>query len=172
MKGQATRGRVEIGVLMAVISIGVVGISALNATAGEEEKAKTRDATLTGTITDLHSYMTGQSSEGDDASLVRKRFRGGVPMILQTDDGPVILGQGDKRPGAVIMRHVFQQVQVSGKLHEKRGLRYLDIEVASVKAVAAEDEGDDEDEDEEVEEEHEAGEEEEGETELEESEGD
>ncbi|MHC4695482.1 MAG: hypothetical protein ACYTFA_01925 [Planctomycetota bacterium] len=170
MKGQATRARVETGVLMAVISIGVVGTSALSATAGEEEKAKTRDATLTGKITDLHSYMTGQSSDGGDVSLVRKRFRGGVPMILQTDDGPVILGQGDKRPGAVIMRHVLQQVQVSGKLYEKRGLQYLDIEVASVKAVAAEDEGDDEDE--EVEQEHEADEEEEGETEWEESEGD
>jgi hypothetical protein len=171
MKGHVTKARMEIGILLAVVTVGVVGLTALSATAGEE-KARTRDVTLTGKITDLHSYMTAQSPADEDVTVVRKRFRGGVPVILQTEEGPVVLGQGEKRPGAVIMRHVLQRVQVKGKLYEKQGMQYLDIDVASVTAVAAEEKAADEEVEEEGVKEDDDEEEEEGETEWEESEDD
>ncbi len=105
----------------------MVVVSVLHA---EPERGKTpppRDVTLTGKIVDLQSLMTGKFKSSDHKRCTRDCIRAGVPAALQTDDGIVIIGEGDKGPQRTIMPLAFQLVELKGKLYEREGLRYIDI---------------------------------------------
>ena len=67
-------------------------------------------------------------TSADEEKCVRDCLRNGVPAALDTDDGLVVLGKGTKGPKSTILTHAFKQIEVKGKLYEKNGLKYLDIE--------------------------------------------
>lgn len=96
-----------------------------------------KDVTLKGKLVDLQSYMTGEFTSADEEKCTRDCIRNGVPPALDTEDGLVVLGKGTKGPKQTIMAYAFKEVEVEGKLYEKSGLKYLDIE--SVKGATEED---------------------------------
>jgi|GEM_PF-1634535 len=104
-----------------------VGIAAMAVAAGERDRAKTRELTVTGTVVDLHSFMTGKYQSSDKAACTRECIRSGVPAALETKDGLFILGQGPKGPMKTLAKLAFQEIEVKGTVHERNGIRYLDI---------------------------------------------
>ena len=121
----------------------LVCASTLIARGGPDRSPKPKDVTMAGMITDLHSYATGESQP---TRAVQRLIRGGMPAVLETDKGPILLGSVSKQYRKELLKLVHEDVEVEGKLYEKRGLRYLDII-----AMGLADSGDYEYEDEEVE---------------------
>lgn len=97
-----------------------------------------REVTMTGRVVSVHAFMTGQSASPDQAKIAADNIRAGVPAALDTPTGLVLLGQGTTGVGRTLIPLAFQDVEVHGKLYEKGGVRYIDI--ASVEAVAVDDE--------------------------------
>jgi len=101
-----------------------------------------REVTMTGRVVSVHAFMTGQAASPDQAKSTADNIRAGVPAALDTPTGLILLGQGTTGVGRTLIPLAFQEVEVHGKLYEKGGLKYIDI--ASVAAVAADDEEEDE----------------------------
>ena len=97
-----------------------------------------REVTMTGRVVSVHSFMTGQYTSPDQAKSTADNIRAGVPAALETPTGLILLGQGTTGVGRTLIPLAFQEVEVHGKLYEKGGVKYIDI--ASVEAVAADDE--------------------------------
>ena len=95
-----------------------------------------RQTTVTGRVIDLHCFMTGEYPTKDRAKCTAECLRNGVPAVLETETGLVVLGQGVNGPAKTLVPYAFQQVEVRGKLYEKSGVKYVDI--TSVKKVPAE----------------------------------
>jgi hypothetical protein len=88
---------------------------------------KPQEAVLTGTVTDLHTFMSG---EAPNKETTRQRVYEGVPVILQTEAGPIILGKGKGSLKTMVLGVLHQPAEVKGLLYAKHGLRYLDVAVA------------------------------------------
>lgn len=112
------------GSVVVIMVTCLVGASTLVARGGRDRPPKPKEVTLTGTITDLHSYVTGESQP---ARNVQRLIRSGIPAILDTKAGPILLGGVSKQFRKELLKLVHEDVEVEGKLYEKRGLRYLDI---------------------------------------------
>ena len=97
-----------------------------------------REVTMTGRVVSVHAYMAGQFASPDQAKSTADNIRAGVPAALDTPTGLILLGQGTTGVGRTLIPLAFQEVEVRGKLYEKGGVKYIDI--ASVEAVAADDE--------------------------------
>lgn len=107
-----------------------------------------KEVTMTGRVVDLQCFMTGQAPSADVKKCAADCIRAGVPAGLETTDGLIVLGQGVKGPAKTLLSFAHQTVEVSGKLYEGGGVRYLDI--SSIQASdKANDERDDETADEE-----------------------
>jgi hypothetical protein len=100
-------------------------------------RAKTEDkvVTLEGKVVDLHGFMTG-AKPTDNLKQCAECIRAGVPCALQTDTDLVVLGQGMTGPARAVADHAMQQVTIRGKLFEKSGVKYLDIETVEPKGGA------------------------------------
>lgn len=96
------------------------------------KSTKGKEITVRGRLTDVHSYMTGKSETEDNVKATQDSFRAGAAAGIETEEGLVILGSGDKGPARMIVPLAQQQVEAKGKLFEKDGLRYLDL--ASIQA--------------------------------------
>ncbi|HUU96423.1 MAG TPA: hypothetical protein VM487_11835 [Phycisphaerae bacterium] len=136
-----------IGAAAAIAVFATLGLSSLFAqsrgqTPPQKQETKGKEVTLVGKIVDLQCYMTGEYPTKDQAECARKCIRAGVPAALETDNGLVIVGMGQRGPGREIEKHAMATVELKGKLYEKHGVKYIDI--ASVKPAkpGPEEEGD------------------------------
>ena len=134
------------GSVVVIMVTCLVGASTLVARGGRDRPAKPKDVTLTGTITDLHSFMT---EKPQPTRAVQRLIRGGMPAVLEIENGAVLLGGVSKQFRKELLRLVHEDVEIEGKLYEKRGLRYVDI-IAMDIAGSGEDEHEDVDVEEEV----------------------
>ena len=112
------------GSVVVIVVTCLVGASTLVARGGRDRPPKPQEVTLTGTITDLHSYVTDETQPARNA---QRLIRSGIPAILDTKAGPVLLGGVSKQYRKDLLKLVHEDVEVEGELYEKRGLRYLDV---------------------------------------------
>lgn len=103
-----------------------------------------KEVTLAGRVVSLHQYMTGRDSP-DTAKAMADGIRAGGAAALETPSGLVIVGQGNTSAIRVLLPLAYQQVEAHGKLYEKGGVKFLDLDTVH----AAEAEADDEEEEEE-----------------------
>jgi hypothetical protein len=127
---------------LAVVAVVAAAITASTLLAGSSRYGsdpKPEEMTLVGTVVDLHSYMTGKHSSNDEIKSTRDAIRAGVPVALETEEGLVVIGTGNKGPGRKLMPFAGREVELTGKLYEEDGFEYIDME--SVEAI--DDDGDD-----------------------------
>jgi len=91
-----------------------------------------RDVTLTGKLVDLQSFMSGRFADEDPARATQNSIRAGVPAALETENGLIVLGMGERGPARILLPLAYQNVEVKGRLYERTGLRYIDISTARV----------------------------------------
>lgn len=123
------------GAMVCLAAIGLVPLlmSPANAIAQEtnalnkQDQTAPRDVTLTGRIVDMHCCMTGEYPTKDYVKCTAQCIKRGVPSALETDSGLVILGHGLDGPARMVAPMAYEQVEVTGKLHEKHGIKYLDM---------------------------------------------
>lgn len=99
---------------------------------GRPKQPKPEEVTLVGLVVDLQSYMTEKCSNDDYTKCTRDNIRGGVPAALETDDGLVIVGMGDKGPARLLVPLAYQNAEVTGVLYEQDGLMYIDMKSAKL----------------------------------------
>ena len=54
-----------------------------------------------------------------------------VPAALETEEGLIVIGMGERGPSRTLIPLAFKKVEVKGKLYEKDGLQYLDMASAT-----------------------------------------
>ena len=127
--------------VIAVVIAAAITASTLLASGGRfGSDPKPEEMTLVGTVVDLHSYMTGKHSSDDERKSTRDSIRAGVPAALETEEGLVIIGTGNKGPGRKLLPFALREVELTGTLYEEDGFEYIDME--SIRAVDDEDEED------------------------------
>jgi hypothetical protein len=117
-----------------VAFVTAVGLSTLYAQERQRTKsgtppaqtAEAKEVTLSGKLVDLQCYMSGKFVGKSLEACSRACIRRGVPAALETNDGLVVLGMA-KGASARLATHAMDAVEVTGKLYEKRGLKYLDV---------------------------------------------
>ncbi|MBN1341035.1 MAG: hypothetical protein JXQ73_00040 [Phycisphaerae bacterium] len=98
---------------------------------------KKEAATFVGKVVDLYTFMAGSTADKGKAKSSAQLIRSGVPAGLETDKGLLVLGTGRAVSPRVIANHAGKQVELTGKLYEKSGLKYLDVTgIASEKGKA------------------------------------
>jgi hypothetical protein len=125
--------------IVGALSVGVISASTLLAI-GKPKSPKPQDVTLVGLVVDLQTYVTEKCPNDDLAKCTRDNIRGGVPAALETDDGIVIIGMGDKGPARLLVPLAYQNAEVTGKLYDRDGLLYLDMTAAKIYKEEAEEE--------------------------------
>lgn len=136
------RSQRNVGKTVITAVVGVVLVSVLCAAGDREKNPPPRDVTLTGTVVDLHSFMTEKYESSDKAKCTRDCIRAGVPAALETQEGLVLIGEGTKGSARTIMALAFQAAELKGKLYEKHGVRYIDIKSAQAAKPKPEPESD------------------------------
>jgi hypothetical protein len=135
--------RTKWGAAALIIAVAAsIGISSLFAQERPRPRLRTTAAQPTqsqeivrsGTIVDLHLYMTGESAGKDPKAGSRNCIRRGVPAALETEQGLMVLGPA-KGTASKLAQHAMSLVEVRGTLYEKHGVKYL--EVASIKKLRA-----------------------------------
>ena len=125
--------------LIVALSVAVISTSAMLAI-GRPKSPKPEDVTLLGLVVDLQTYMTEKCANDDFAKCTRDNIRGGVPAVLETEDGLIILGMGDKGPARLLVPLAYQNAEITGKLYDRDGLLYLDMTAAKVYKEESEEE--------------------------------
>ena len=129
------------------IAVVIAGASSLRAGGERKKPVKPEDVTLVGKIVDLQSFMTDKSTGADPVRATQDCIRQGVPAALETEEGLIVLGMGERGPSRTLIPLALKKVEVKGKLYEKDGLQYLDMASATLvkeKEEAEESEGDEE----------------------------
>lgn len=101
------------------------------------DKDKTKQVSLTGTIIDLHEFMTKDEMGGAKMPAVRGGAQPDEQIFaLQSNRGLVILGAANgQMPGELTrgggagmgVDKTKSEVEVTGKLYEKEGIKYLEV---------------------------------------------
>ena len=107
-------------------------------TAAKHETKKVeegKEVTMTGKVVDLANYTTGTSCS--DHAKCAECIKSGVPCALETSKGIILLGKGHKGCGEILAEHASMEVREKGKLYEKGGIKYLDIESVDKMGTAA-----------------------------------
>lgn len=95
-----------------------------------------RNVTLTGRLVDLHSFMTDTYPNPDRAKTTADLLKAGVPAALDTVAGLILLGTGTRGSADRLVPLAYQEVEIKGRLHYRRGARYLDVtSITKAKAV-------------------------------------
>jgi hypothetical protein len=115
--------RVNIAVLAALCLAGVI----VSAVARPRQQVKSEDVVILGRVVDLQGYMTGQESQ-DPVKDTRDNLRAGVPAGLEIEDGIVVIGMGKQNPARRLLPLAYKEVELTGKLYEKDGLLYVDMQ--------------------------------------------
>jgi hypothetical protein len=111
--------------------LGLVLITAAGAAvmaARPRQEAKPEDVIIVGRVVDLYSYMSGQASSDDPTKDIRDNLRSGVPAALETDDALVVIGMGKQNPARKLLPLANKEVELTGKLYDKDGLLYVDMQ--------------------------------------------
>ena len=135
--------RRTLGVLVVAAAAAILGTSTLRAAGERNKPVKPRDVTLVGKVVDVQSYMTDKFAADDPVRSTQDCIRQGVPAALETDDGLIVIGMGERGPSRTLVPLALKHVEVKGKLYEKDGLQYLDM--TSAKPVKEEGEEGEED---------------------------
>lgn len=90
-------------------------------------KSQSHEVTMKGRIVDLYCAMTGEIESSDHVKCTRDCLKSGVPAALETENGIVLLGKGNKGAMKLLTPFAYQEVQITGRLFEKSELKYLDI---------------------------------------------
>lgn len=90
------------------------------------------EVTLVGLVVDLQTYMTEKCANDDFQKCTRDNIRGGVPAALETEDGLIVVGMGDKGPARLLVPLAYQNAEVTGKLYDREGFLYLDMSAAKI----------------------------------------
>ncbi len=99
---------------------------------GRPKSPKPKEETIVGLVVDLQTYMTEKCPNDDFAKCTRDNIRGGVPAALETEDGLIMIGMGDKGPARLLVPLAYQNAEVTGMLYEREGFLYLDMTAAKV----------------------------------------
>ena len=126
-------------VLMIAACAAVLFASTLLA-GGRPKSPKPTDETIVGLVVDLQTYMTEKCPNDDFAKCTRDNIRGGVPAALETEDGLIMIGMGDKGPARLLVPLAYQNAEVTGKLYDRDGFLYLDMTAAKAYQEEAEEE--------------------------------
>lgn len=103
--------------------------------------AEGKEMTFVGFVYDVHSYMAA-SKPSEDTRAMSDAIKGGVPAVIDSPAGAIILNQGANGSPKTFAALANQRVQVTGKFYEKNGLRYLDV--ASAREATRSEEADEE----------------------------
>lgn len=133
MKSVGRHGRLFMGMILAV------AFTSTLLAVGRPRGSKPGEVTITGLVVDLQSYMTEKCPNDDYTRCTRDNIRGGVPAALETEDGLVILGMGDKGPARLLVPLANQNAMVTGVLYEYEGLMYMDMKSAKLHREGSED---------------------------------
>lgn len=124
---------------LVTVVLGAVLVSGLAAAAAMQSHASgrygedtpppkpAREVTIEGRIVDLHCFMTGHAPSSDLAKCTTDCLRAGVPAGLETETGLVMLGHGMEGATKMALPLAYQYVEVTGKMFERGGSRYIDI---------------------------------------------
>ncbi|MCB9851276.1 MAG: hypothetical protein H6817_11305 [Phycisphaerales bacterium] len=134
-------GTATVALILLVAAAFTVNAQASNDQSPATKPAMAKDVVLTGTVVDLHCYMTGAMPSGDAAKCTADCIRAGVPAGLETDIGLVVLGQGMQGASKALLPYAHQFVEVRGKLFERDGVKYLDIASVEKAPKLTEEEG-------------------------------
>ena len=122
-------------VLAAIVAL--VGFAVANA--AEEKKAEAaKPTTMSGEIVDMGCYMSHAAMGEKHAECAAMCAAGGSPIGLLTDKGVLYLmtAPHESKDGYNKAKEMAgKKVEVTGLVHERSGMK--SIEVASVKAAAA-----------------------------------
>lgn len=120
-----------VGAIVAIAAC--ISLVPLVATAGDRrpdarEKRTTegKELTFVGYVYDVHSYMAS-SKPSEDTRVMSDAIKGGVPAMIDSPAGAIILNQGAAGSPKTFAALANQRVQVTGKFYEKNGLKYLDV---------------------------------------------
>lgn len=86
--------------------------------------------TWTGEILDLACYVTHGATGPDHAGCAKTCVKNGQPMGLLTTDGTLVLLAADHKDGApyeALKDHAGEQVEVTGTLDEKDGMKMVTV---------------------------------------------
>ena len=125
---------------IAMLIVAAVFAVTLVAVGRPRNQPKPEEVTLVGLVVDLQTYMTEKCPNDDFAKCTRDNVRGGVPAALETEDGLVIIGMGDKGPARLLVPLAYQNAEVTGTLYDRDGLLYLDMKSAKVYKEESEEE--------------------------------
>lgn len=121
--------------LMLVMSL----VAAAVVIARPRQQTKPEEVVIVGRVVDLYSYMSGEAASDDPVKETRDNLRSGVPAGLEIEDGIVVIGMGKQNPARKLLPLAYKEVELTGKLYDKDGILYVDMQ--EVKAVGAEGEG-------------------------------
>lgn len=118
--------------IVSAIAVAVtLGLAAIAAESKKSDKAPgkapEKETVLSGKVLDLHTHMAGGTMGKSRARSSAQLIRSGVPVVLETDKGLVIVGVGRKVSPRTIAKHAGARVELKGTLYEKDNLRYLDV---------------------------------------------
>lgn len=121
-----------------LLVVALAGVSTMTLRAAPKRGGEPRgqETVMTGRLVDLQSFMTGKHPGGDPRRSSQEAIRAGVPAALETEDGMIVIGMGERGPARMLSPLALQQVELKGRLYEKEGLTYLDL--ISAKAVKEE----------------------------------
>ncbi len=123
--------RILAALAFAVVAV-ISGASSLRAGGERNKPAKPEDVTLSGKVVDLQSFMTGKFANSDRIRATQDCIRQGVPAALETEEGLIIIGMGERGPSRTLIPLALKKVEVKGKLYEKDGLQYIDMASATL----------------------------------------
>lgn len=103
------------------------------------QQSKPEEVVIVGRIVDLYSYMSGETASDDPVKDTRDNLRSGVPAGLEIEDGIVVIGMGKQNPARKLLPLAYKEVELTGKLYDKDGILYVDMQ--EVKSVGTEGEG-------------------------------
>ena len=135
--------RRSVGMFVLAVGAAIVATSTLRAGGERHKPAKPQEVTLVGKVVDLQSYMSDKFAGSNPTKSTQDCIRQGVPAALETDDGLVVLGMGERGPSRTLLPLAYTRAEVKGKLYERDGLQYLDM--TSAKPVKEEGEEGEED---------------------------
>ena len=134
------RTMITTGIALGALALGVLATVTTSATAIEEKKGgkaaekkaakvvgASKETTISGVVVDLHCFMTGEYPTADKAKCTADCIKAGVPAAIETAHGLVIVSQGAKGAASLLASHAQKKVDAKGHLHEKGGVKYMDL---------------------------------------------
>jgi hypothetical protein len=127
---------------LTLASLGVVAAIAGDpeGKSGKRDRHAPKEITLVGRIVDLQGFMSDKYASEDRAKSTADNLKAGVPAAIESAIGLVVIGQGNAGAAKTLAPFAYRRTQVTGKLYEKNGLKYLDLAAAELEPQPEDDE--------------------------------